>query len=266
MAKRSKRQLIGWRLLLLLLPISFSASIYRSLALFVAVLLLSSVRAQATSVSIAQQPATSSPNATTTDEQQTYEQGLQLIKQGQQLEKQGTVESQQQALAKYEEALSIWQQLAVNEAPPYEARSWEALTLSLIGTIYNVDQDEPQKALDYFERGLAVRRELKNRLQAAIARASTDNAGSNSDDQQKLLDSYKQALVSTSIGEATLLDLLGHAYFNLREMQKALEYHNQALSLFRAEKQALPEAITLKNIGDVYFNLGETQKGLDFYN
>ncbi|MBD2542286.1 hypothetical protein [Coleofasciculus sp. FACHB-SPT36] len=72
MAKRSKRQLIGWRSLSFLLRISFSASIYRSLALFVTVLLLSSVRAQATSVSIAQQPATSSPNATTTDRQQAY--------------------------------------------------------------------------------------------------------------------------------------------------------------------------------------------------
>ncbi|MBD1895198.1 CHAT domain-containing protein [Coleofasciculus sp. FACHB-129] len=266
MAKRSKRQLIGWRSLSFLLRISFSASVYRSLALFVAVLLLSSVEAQATSVSIAQQPATSSPNATTTDEQQTYEQGLQLIKQGQQLEKQGTVESQQQALAKYEEALSIWQQLAVNEAPPYEARSWEALTLSLIGTIYDGDQDEPQKALDYFERGLAVRRELKNRLQDAIARASMDNAGSNSNDKQKLLDTYKQALAFTNVEEASLLNSLGGVYFELGKKQEALEYYRQALSLLRAEKKPSREADTLSFIANVYFQSGETQSSLNFYN
>ncbi|MBD1840112.1 CHAT domain-containing protein [Coleofasciculus sp. FACHB-501] len=265
MAKHSKRQLIGWRSLLLLLPISFSASVYRSLALFVTVLLLSSVGAQATSVSIAQQPATSSPNATTTDRQQAYTRAQQLFEQAEQLRQQGTAESWQQALAKYEEALSIWQQLAVNEAPPYEARSWEASTLRGIGTIYYI-QNENQKALDSFERGLAVNRELKNRLQEAIARASTDNAGSNSDDQQKLLDSYKQALVATNVGEASLLDSLGNVYYSLGKMQEALKHHNQALSLFQAEKQPSREAITLNNIGDVYFKLGETQSSLGFYN
>ncbi|MEP0751248.1 tetratricopeptide repeat protein [Trichocoleus sp. Lan] len=265
MAKRSKRQLIGWRSLLLLLPISFSASIYRSLALFVTVLLLSSVRAQATSVSIAQQPATSSPNTTTTDRQQAYTRAQQLFEQAGQLRQQGTAESQQQALAKYEEALKLWQELAVNEAPTYAARGFEASTLLAIGTIYYI-QSEPRKALDYFERGLAIRRELKNSLQEAIARASTDNAGSNSDDQQKLLDSYKQALVATNVGEAALLDSLGNVYYSLGKMQEALKHHNQALSLFQAEKQPSREAITLNNIGDVYFKLGETQSSLGFYN
>src|SRR4028119_1079533 len=74
------------------------------------------------SPSLAQQPANSSPNTTTTDKQQAYERGRQLNEQALQLQKQGTAESRQQALAKYQEALSIWQQLAVNEAPPYVAR------------------------------------------------------------------------------------------------------------------------------------------------
>ncbi|NEQ24728.1 MAG: tetratricopeptide repeat protein, partial [Microcoleus sp. SIO2G3] len=201
---------------------------------------------------LAQQPATSSPNATTTDKQQAFARAQQLLDQASQLSDQGTAESQQQALAKYEEALSIWQQLAVNEAPPYVAHDWEATTLGSIGTIYNL-QDDPQKALDYLNQGLAVRREMKNRLQEAIARASADNTGSNSNDQQKLLESYKQALASTSLGEAILLDSVGKVYFNLREIQKALEYYNQALSLSQAEKQRSLEANTLSSIGNVYF-------------
>jgi CHAT domain-containing protein len=265
MAKRSKRQLIGWRSLLFLLRISFSASVYRSLALFVAVLLLSSVGAQATSISIAQQPTTSSPNATTTDRQQAYVLAQQLFEQAGQLRQQGTAESQQQALAKYEEALKLWQELAINEAPPYAARGFEASTLLAIGTIYYI-QSEPRKALDYFERGLAIRRELKNRLQEAIARVWADNAGSNSDDKQKFLDTYKDFLKTASLGEAFLLDSIGNAYFNLDEMQKALEYHNQALLLFRAEKQPSLEARTLNNIGDDYFKLGKPESSLGFYN
>ncbi|HEY9605720.1 MAG TPA: tetratricopeptide repeat protein [Allocoleopsis sp.] len=216
------------------------------------------------SPSLAQQPATSSPNATTTDKEQSFARAQQLLEQAKQLLEQGTAESRQQALAKDEEALKIWQQLAVNEAPLYEARGWEASTLLGIGTIYYI-QSTPQKALDYFERGLAIRREMKNRLQDAIARLSTESAASNSNDKQKLLDTYQQALVATSVGETALLNSLGNAYFDLGEMRKALEYYNQALSVSRSEKQPFYEATTLSQIGRVYFQSGQTQKALDFY-
>ncbi|MEP0829948.1 tetratricopeptide repeat protein [Microcoleus sp. AS-A8] len=231
------------------------------------ILLLSSVAATATakSVSIAQQPATSLPNATTTDKQQAYERARQLFEQAQQLEKRGTAEQRQQALAKYEEALKIWQQLAVNEAPPYVAGTFEATTLLSMGTIYYV-QNELQKALDYLERGLSVSRKLKNHLQESLARTSADNSGSNSDGKQKLLDSYKQALVTTNVGEAILLNSLGNTYSRLGETQKALESYNQALSLFRAEKRPLNEALTLSNIGNLYLNSGKSQEALDSYN
>jgi tetratricopeptide (TPR) repeat protein len=248
------------------------------LALFIGILLLSeSVAATPTrfsplfnsgwggSPSLAQQPATSSPNATTSDEEQAFARGLQLIEQARQLENQGTAEQRQQALAKYEEALLICQQLAVNEAPPYVARNVEASTLLSIGTIYSV-QDEPHKAVDYFERGLAVSRELKNRLQDAIARLKADNAGSNSNDQQELLDAYKQALANSNEMEAVLLYSLGNVYLELGENQKALESYNQALTLYKAEKKPLDEATVLGNIGNLYFQSGETKKALDSYN
>ena len=217
------------------------------------------------SPSLAQQPATSSPDATTTDKQQAYERGSQLMKQALQLWPQGTAEQRQQALANYEEALSIWQQLAVNEAPPYVARDKEAMALGGIGSIYN-EQNEYQKALDYFERELAVRRELKNRLQDAIARASADNAGSNSNDKQKLLDTYKQALANSNDQEAVVLYSLGSVYSVLGKNQKALESYNQALTLYKAEKKPLDEATVLGSIGSLYFQSGETKKALDFYN
>ena len=271
---------IGKKFLLVLLKLaSLPGIVHRSLALFISVLLLSeSVAAKpprqfsplfkggwGESPSLAQQPATSSPDATTTDQQQAYERGLQLLQQGQQLQNQGTAESRQQALAKYEEALSIWQQLAVNEAPPYQARDFEAVTLGAIGTIYYI-QNELQKARDYFERGLAIRRELKNRLQDAIARLKADNAGSNSNDKQKLLDFYNQVLANTNFKEALLLYPLGNVYFQLSENQKALESYNQALTLYKAEKKPLYEATVLGSIGNLYFHSGETKKALDFYN
>lgn len=239
----------------------------RTLAVFIGILLvLKSVAATATapSGSTAQQPVASLQNVTAIDKQQAYARGMQLLDQARQLREQGTAEQTQQALAKYEEALKIWQQLAVDEAPPYVARSFEAATLHGIGAIYF--RNEPQKAVNSFEQGLAVSRDRKNRLQEAIARLSADAAGSNSDDKQKLLKSYKQALTNTTLGEAALLGSLANAYSSLGDNQKALEQYNQALSVYRAQKQPSDEASTLSQIGRLYAKLGKTQSSLDSYN
>ncbi|MDF5739675.1 CHAT domain-containing protein, partial [Nostoc sp. S13] len=55
-------------------------------------------------------------------------------------------------------------------------------------------------------------------------------------------------------------------YSDLGEKQKALDFYNQALPLFRAVGDRTGEARTLNNIGRVYSDLGEKQKALDFYN
>jgi tetratricopeptide (TPR) repeat protein len=215
---------------------------------------------------LAQQPATSSPNATTSDEEQSLCTGLQLIgaSTGNLIAK-GTAEQRQQALAKYEEALLSGQQLAVNEAPPYVARMVEASTLGLVLAASTTDQTSPLGE-GLFRAGLGFSRDLKNRLQDAIARLKADNAGSNANDQQELLDFYNQALASSNYQEAVLLYSLGNVYLELGENQKALESYNQALTLYKAEKKPLDEATVLGSIGNLYFQSGETKKALDFYN
>jgi CHAT domain-containing protein/Tfp pilus assembly protein PilF len=66
--------------------------------------------------------------------------------------------------------------------------------------------------------------------------------------------------------EAFCLHRLGLVYYNLGELQKALEYYNQALPIRRAVEDRAGEAATLINIGLVYSNLGERQKALNYYN
>jgi len=65
--------------------------------------------------------------------------------------------------------------------------------------------------------------------------------------------------------EALCLHEIGSIYFNLRELQKALDYYNQALTLRRASGDGVGEASTLNNIGNVYAVLGEKRKALDYY-
>src|SRR5262249_42218426 len=66
-------------------------------------------------------------------------------------------------------------------------------------------------------------------------------------------------------GEAVTLNNIGIVYNLLEEKQKALEYYNKALSIFRNLSDHRMEARTLYNIGMVYDSLGEKQKGLDNY-
>ncbi|MDW8167796.1 MAG: tetratricopeptide repeat protein [Acidobacteriota bacterium] len=66
--------------------------------------------------------------------------------------------------------------------------------------------------------------------------------------------------------EAATLIGIGAVYNALGERQKALEYLNQALPIFRAVGNQAGEATTLTGIGRVYAALGERQKALEYYN
>ncbi len=89
--------------------------------------------------------------------------------------------------------------------------------------------------------------------------------------KQKALEFFNQALslyraVGDRSGEATTLNNIGRVYSALGEKQKALDFYNQSLPLWRAVGDRSGEATTLNNIGRVYDALGEKQKALEFYN
>ncbi len=65
--------------------------------------------------------------------------------------------------------------------------------------------------------------------------------------------------------EAYCLVWLGDVNNYLGEKQKALEYYNQALPIWRTFNDKSNEVITLNNIGNVYSDLGKKRKALDYY-
>jgi tetratricopeptide (TPR) repeat protein len=95
---------------------------------------------------------------------------------------------------------------------------------------------------------------------------------------QQAIQKWQEALslyrvVNDKKNEANTLFWIGLVYDDLGEKQKALDFYNQALPIYRAvgDSEALRrnrrgEATTLNNIGGVYNALGEKQKALDFYN
>ncbi|MEP6517992.1 CHAT domain-containing protein [Microcoleus vaginatus] len=209
----------------------------------------------------------------------------QLIQEARLLFAQETAASYQEALQKFEAARSLYQMLRNREKEAYtlhqmgfitnrlgdrqqalnyykQALSWnrtladrpkQAVILNNIGAVYYA-LGEKQQAIDYYNQVLSLIREMGDRPEASINLSNISNIPANSD---------------TSLGdrtaEATTLNNIGLAYNDLGEKQKAKEYFNQALPLFRAMGDRAKEATTLTNIGIVYSDLGEKQTALDYY-
>ncbi|MEG3926535.1 CHAT domain-containing protein [Microcoleus sp. D3_18a_C4] len=151
----------------------------------------------------------------------------------------------QQALNFYKQALSGSQTVG--------DRQMQALILNNIGAFYYA-LGEKQQAIDYYNQVLSLIREMGDRPEASINLSNISNLPANSD----------RSLVNRT-AEATTLNNIGLAYNDLGEKQKAKEYLNQALPLFRAMGDRTKEATILNNIGLVYYDLGEKQTALDYY-
>jgi CHAT domain-containing protein len=88
---------------------------------------------------------------------------------------------------------------------------------------------------------------------------------------QKGLDYLNQALpieqkYSSLLGQATTLNTMGRVYTDLGQEDKALDLLNQALPFWRALPSRAGEAETLNNIGKVYNNLGLHDDALKYLN
>lgn len=184
MAQRLEGDSIGRKSRLALLElVSLPGIVHRSLALFIAVFLVSeSVAATSTRFSprldpppvrvkkgeakswgelssIAQQPAATEQEATRAAAERAFEEGLQLYQQG-------TAESKRQAIEKWEEALPLYR--AVGD------KAGEAFTLGYIGFIYS-NLGEKHKALDYFNQSRLLFRVLGDKAREAV---TLNNIGS----------------------------------------------------------------------------------------
>ncbi|HAZ44298.1 MAG TPA: hypothetical protein DDW76_09975 [Cyanobacteria bacterium UBA11369] len=205
--------------------------------------------------SIAQQPATTSPEATKAAAERIFQEGMQLFQQG-------TGESLRGAIAKWEEALRLYRVVGDKKG--------EATALLGIGRAYNA-LEEKQKALEFFNQSLSLFRAVGNKMGEAGALNNIGVVYYDLGEKQKALEFYNQSLplrreVGDKVGEAFTLSNIGRVYNDLGEKQKALEYYNESLPLTRAVGNKAVEAATLNNIGQVHSDLGEKQKALEYYN
>jgi CHAT domain-containing protein len=66
------------------------------------------------------------------------------------------------------------------------------------------------------------------------------------------------------VGDAAMLMMIGFAYSQLEQNQKAVEKYEQSLPLFRAADEQRGEAIALLFLGLIHSKSGEMEKGLDY--
>ncbi|MFN9673328.1 MAG: tetratricopeptide repeat protein [Microcystis sp.] len=81
----------------------------------------------------------------------------------------------------------------------------------------------------------------------------------------QLVTVYQQQEDKTNWKYTASLTSLGNVYNSLGEYQKALEFHQQSLAIFREIGDRGGEGNSYNNLGTVYNSLGEYQKAIEFY-
>jgi len=110
----------------------------------------------------------------------------------------------------------------------------ESSALSNLGGVY-ADLGDSSRAIEFYERGLVIAREIGDR-----------------------------SLEGNALGEGAVLGSLGVAHKNLGERPLAIERHEQALTIAREIGDRYREGDALGNLGLAYAALGEPSRAIDF--
>ena len=181
------------------------------------------------------------------------------------------------AIEYYDKALALSREIKFKRSEAY-------ILNGLAAAYYSVS--EKQKALDYYERALPLFREG---FESKEFNYSFTTEGVYGDLGIPVINYYEATQLPTPTapptrpkalkikvleydrkGEAVTLNGIGSVQADFREPERAIEYFNQALKLWRstnreggAAKEG--EAATLNNIGGAYRALGNTQKAVEYY-
>ena len=87
---------------------------------------------------------------------------------------------------------------------------------------------------------------------------------------EKAIEYYERALpiyreLKNRIGEAETLKFLGGAYTAINGSEKAIDHFEQALAIFRETKSRLGEGDTLEKLGLVYNRLNRPEKAIEYH-
>jgi CHAT domain-containing protein/tetratricopeptide (TPR) repeat protein len=172
------------------------------------------------------------------------------------------------AQGEFQEALNAKQQALLVFRENKERMDYEYTALADIGHIYE-ELGEPQKALDYYHRGLDLTRSHRNRGLEIPMLSVVAGAYARAGETGKALEYYNKALALAQGdrgAEIWTLGKLGAFYLEQSEYDKALNLFHQTLPYHRAEHQPVLEASTLYSIGVAYHRQGKLPQALEALN
>jgi tetratricopeptide (TPR) repeat protein len=161
-----------------------------------------------------------------------------------------------------------WLETALTSARQLNRRM-EGVHLGNMGNAY-ADLDEVRKAIDYYEKALAIAREIGDKRSEGTWLGNLGNRSSNLGEVRKAIDYYEKALaISCEIGdkekEGLWLGSLGNAYADLGEVRKSIDYYEKALAIAREIGDKRSEGVHLGSLGNAYADLGEVRKSIEYY-
>ena len=171
----------------------------------------------------------------------------------------------------FERSLAIYQKLG--------ERWGEALVLGNLSALYlTPEYGEAQKGWEFFERAIAIYQELNKspdsrNFATRQAEATLLNMAVRylwSENQQKALQFHDRSLniyreIGDFQGEALTLKNLGDRYSISKNRPKELELYNRALSIYQTIGDRLGEATVLDRLGSIYSDLEDNSKALEFW-
>jgi tetratricopeptide (TPR) repeat protein len=167
----------------------------------------------------------------------------------------------EEAARNYEEALHLQER--------HKDRRGMGITLLAMGDLYLFFKADPRTAIGFYERSLAIKKEIKDRKtepeplhQMAYAHYVLDEVEQAERLYRDVLDLSRR--VKNKRAEATALNGLGNCLLARGRVSEALDYYRQALPLRKKVGDRTGLANTMFNLGRAYMRLGDLMQARRF--
>jgi len=132
------------------------------------------------------------------------------------------------------------------------------------------NQQQYSDALEYYQKALAIHREVENRAAELTTLNNIALVYRNQKQYPQALKYYQQALaiarqIDNRVQEGNILNHIGIVYDNQEDYESALSYYQQALAIHRDVKNQPLEIATLNNIGIVYQKQKQYPQAREYY-
>jgi tetratricopeptide (TPR) repeat protein len=163
------------------------------------------------------------------------------------------------------EAQGVLEELMGQELPP----SLEPEVIQLLGMVYE-DKGEWDRAIEYYERSLAIKEKVGDEHGMATSFNSLGNVYSYKGEWDRAIEYYERDLavcekVGDEYGMATTFNNLGSVYQDMGEWDQAIECYEHSLAICEKVSDEYGMAAPFNNLAEVYRVKGEWDRAIEYY-